>query len=172
MNRILAAAVVAALSACATAPTDIAFDAAGASSGATDGNVSFSADSKDAVLILAIGPIGTGGGYEFQPLNADRTDFAEGGVLLGFGAWGIGDKMKRPENEKSSVWVLNDEINFLINTPATHESRAYEILIRSTAIAQKIAYATNMSAAEATVKAIRSLKERELTVKSIQEYHA
>ena len=114
MKRILAAAMVAALSACATAPTDIAFDAAGASSGATDGTVSLSADSKDAVLILAIGPIGTGGGYEFQPLNADRTDFAEGGVILGFGAWGIGDKMKRPENEKSSVWVLNDEINFLI----------------------------------------------------------
>jgi hypothetical protein len=29
-----------------------------------------------------------------------------------------------------------------------------------------------MSAAEATVKAMRSLKERELTVKSIQEYHS
>ena len=68
--------------------------------------------------------------------------------------------------------MKNNEIHFLINTPATHESRADEILIRSTAIAQKISYATNMSAAEATVKAIRSLKERELTVKSIQEYHA
>jgi carbamoyl-phosphate synthase large subunit len=68
--------------------------------------------------------------------------------------------------------MKNNEIHFLINTPATHESRADEILIRSTAIAQKISYATNMAAAEATVKAIRSLKERELTVKSIQEYHA
>ena len=68
--------------------------------------------------------------------------------------------------------MKNNEIHFLINTPATHESRADEILIRSTAIAQKISYATNMSAAEATVKAIRSLKEQELTVKSIQEYHA
>jgi carbamoyl-phosphate synthase large subunit len=68
--------------------------------------------------------------------------------------------------------MKNNEIHFLINTPATHESRADEILIRSTAIAQKISYATNMAAAEATVKAIRSLKESELTVKSIQEYHA
>ncbi len=68
--------------------------------------------------------------------------------------------------------MKNDEIHFLINTPATHESRADEILIRSTAIAQKISYATNMAAAEAAVKAIRSLKESELTVKSIQEYHA
>jgi carbamoyl-phosphate synthase large subunit len=68
--------------------------------------------------------------------------------------------------------MKNNEIHFLINTPATHESRADEILIRSTAIAQKISYATNMAAAEASVKAIRSLKESELTVKSIQEYHA
>jgi hypothetical protein len=29
-----------------------------------------------------------------------------------------------------------------------------------------------MAAAEATVKAMRSLKQREFTVKSIQEYHA
>jgi carbamoyl-phosphate synthase large subunit len=68
--------------------------------------------------------------------------------------------------------MKNNEIHFLINTPATHESRADEILIRSTAIAQKISYATNLAAAEASVKAIRSLKESELTVKSIQEYHA
>jgi carbamoylphosphate synthase large subunit/REP element-mobilizing transposase RayT len=67
--------------------------------------------------------------------------------------------------------MKNQEIHFVINTPSTHESRADEILIRSTAIAQKISHATNLSAAEASVKAMRSLKEKELTVKSIQEYH-
>jgi carbamoyl-phosphate synthase large subunit len=68
--------------------------------------------------------------------------------------------------------MKNQEIHFIINTPSTHESRADEILIRSTAIAQKISHATNLSAAEASVKAMRSLKEKEFTVKSIQEYHA
>ena len=68
--------------------------------------------------------------------------------------------------------MKNKEIQFIINTPSTHESRADEILIRSTAIAQKISHATNLSAAEASVKAMRSLKTREFTVKSIQEYHA
>jgi len=67
--------------------------------------------------------------------------------------------------------MKNNEIDYLINTPATHESRADEILIRSTAITEKISHATNMAAAEATVKAIRSLKENELTVQSIQEFH-
>ena len=68
--------------------------------------------------------------------------------------------------------MKNQQIHFVINTPSTHESRADEILIRSTAIAQKISHATNLSAAEASVKAMRSLKDKELTVKSIQEYHA
>ncbi len=68
--------------------------------------------------------------------------------------------------------MKNRQIHFVINTPSTHEARADEIQIRSTAIAQKISHATNLSAAEASVKAMRSLKERELTVKSIQEYHA
>ncbi len=67
--------------------------------------------------------------------------------------------------------MKNGEIHFIINTPSTHESRADEILIRSTAIAQKISHATNLSAAEASVKGMRSLKNNEFTVKSIQEYH-
>ena len=68
--------------------------------------------------------------------------------------------------------MKNREIHFVINTPSGHEARADEVQIRSTAIAQKISHATNLSAAEASVKAMRSLKEKEFTVKSIQEYHA
>ena len=68
--------------------------------------------------------------------------------------------------------MKNREIHFVINTPSGHEAREDEVRIRSTAIAQKISHATNLSAAQASVKGIRSLKERELTVKSIQEYHA
>ena len=67
--------------------------------------------------------------------------------------------------------MKNREIHFVVNTPSTHEAREDEIRIRSTAIAQKISHATNLSAAEASIKAIRSLKTRELTVRCIQEYH-
>jgi len=68
--------------------------------------------------------------------------------------------------------MKNGESHFIINTPSTHESRADEVLIRSTAIAQKISHATNLAAAEASVKAIKSLKTKEFQVKSIQEFHA
>ena len=64
------------------------------------------------------------------------------------------------------------DIHFIVNTPSGHEAREDEVQIRSTAIAQKISHATNLSAAEASVKAIRSLKNLDLTVKPLQEYHA
>jgi len=68
--------------------------------------------------------------------------------------------------------MKNREIHFVINTPGDRETHADEVRIRSTAVAQKISYATNLAAAEASVRAIRSLKERELRVKCLQEYHA
>jgi carbamoyl-phosphate synthase large subunit len=67
--------------------------------------------------------------------------------------------------------MKNGEIDFIVNTPSSHESRADEIKIRATAITCKISHATNLSAAEASVRAIRSLKERELEVHPLQEYH-
>jgi len=67
--------------------------------------------------------------------------------------------------------MKNNEIHFVINTPSSHESRADEVQIRAGAIANKISYATNLSAAEASVRGIRSLQKNELTVRSIQEFH-
>ena len=103
------------------------------------------------------------------------TICSTGGTLAKLAAAGIPAERVYKVLEQARPNVIdmmkNNEIHFLINTPATHESRADEILIRSTAIAQKISYATNMAAADATVKAIRSLKEIPFTVKSIQEYH-
>ncbi|MEK7950546.1 carbamoyl-phosphate synthase large subunit [Luteolibacter soli] len=67
--------------------------------------------------------------------------------------------------------MKNRDIHFIINTPSGHSAREDEVKIRSGAVANKISYCTNMAAARASVKAIRSLKEQEMTVKSIQEYH-
>ncbi len=67
--------------------------------------------------------------------------------------------------------MKNNEIHFVINTPSSHESRADEVQIRAGAIANKISYATNLAAAEASVRGIRSLQKNELGVRSIQEYH-
>jgi carbamoyl-phosphate synthase large subunit len=102
--------------------------------------------------------------------------FATGGTHARLAAEGIPCTRvyKLAEQARPNVidMMKNREIHFVVNTPSTHEAREDEVRIRSTAIAQKISHATNLSAAEASVKAMRSLKEKELTVMSIQEYHA
>ncbi len=101
--------------------------------------------------------------------------FSTGGTHARLTAEGIPSTrlFKLAEQARPNVidMMKNRDIHFVINTPSGHEARADEVQIRSTAIAQKISHATNLSAAEASVKAMRSLKEKELTVKSIQEYH-
>ncbi len=101
--------------------------------------------------------------------------FSTGGTHARLTAEGIPSTrlFKLAEQARPNVidMMKNRDIHFVINTPSGHEARADEVQIRSTAIAQKISHATNLSAAEASVKAMRSLKDKELTVKSIQEYH-
>lgn len=115
MKSMVPLCLVALAAACATAPTDIALNAnEPASTGATKTST---VPTNEAVLIMSIGPVATGGSYQFQRLNNERTDFADDPVILGFGAWGIGDKMKRAKGDKSSTWNLTldqEEINFLI----------------------------------------------------------
>lgn len=105
-------ALVLLLGACATAPTDLAFDpVASAVSGAVPGEA---AAAGDAVLLVAVSAIGTAGFFQFQRIDAEQSDFETPPVALTFAAWGAGDKMKRPEGDETSLWVLGDEINFLI----------------------------------------------------------
>ncbi|MFV0415112.1 MAG: carbamoyl-phosphate synthase large subunit [Chthoniobacterales bacterium] len=68
--------------------------------------------------------------------------------------------------------IKNDEIQFIINTPSGQQPRIDEVKIRSAAVSHRIPTMTTMRAAQASITAIRSLHERSLEVKSLQEYHA
>jgi len=67
--------------------------------------------------------------------------------------------------------IKNDEISFIINTPAGKTPRQDEVKIRSAAVAQRIPIMTTMRAAKASVRGIRSMKEQGFGVKCLQEYH-
>ena len=67
--------------------------------------------------------------------------------------------------------MKNDEIDLIINTPSGKTPRADEVRIRSLAVARRIPILTTVSAVEASLRAIRSLKEKGLAVRSLQEYH-
>ena len=67
--------------------------------------------------------------------------------------------------------IINGEINLIINTTIGKESIKDSFSIRRTALDSQIPYVTTLRGAKATVKAIRALKDKKLTVKPIQLYN-
>ena len=141
--------------------------------------------------ISAFNPLPTKGNVFFSVNDRDKPNslpIAKELADLGFTIYSTGGTYKFLKNEGVSVERLyklaeqkrpnvldmmkNGEIHFVVNTPSGHESRADEVMIRSAAVTNKISHCTNLSAAEACVLAIRSLQENELTVTTLQEYHA
>ncbi len=67
--------------------------------------------------------------------------------------------------------VKNNEIQLIVNTPAGRRSKHDDSYIRITAIQNKIAYITSMSAAKASVEGIDAIKKSNIEPKSIQDYY-
>jgi carbamoyl-phosphate synthase large subunit len=133
----------------------------------TQGNVFLSISDRDKPVAMPIARELVALGFEI---------YATGGTCDRLQAEGIPCHRlyKLSEGRRPNIidMMKNRDIHFIINTPSGHAAREDEVKIRSGAVANKISYCTNMAAAAASVKAIRSLKEMEMTVKSIQEYHA
>jgi carbamoyl-phosphate synthase large subunit len=68
--------------------------------------------------------------------------------------------------------IKNGEMHFIINTPAGKQPRADEVVIRATAVGNRIPIMTTLRAAAASVQAIHSIAEKPLEVKSLQEHHS
>ena len=67
--------------------------------------------------------------------------------------------------------IKNGDINFIINTPSGKIPREHEVVIRNAALAAKIPIMTTVRAALASANGIRSLQQRKVQVRSLQEYH-
>jgi carbamoyl-phosphate synthase large subunit len=68
--------------------------------------------------------------------------------------------------------LINNQVALIINTPAGPVARQDEVRIRTTALYQRVPVMTTLAAAQASLRALRSLKTKTLGVKSLQEYHA
>lgn len=67
--------------------------------------------------------------------------------------------------------IKNKEISFIINTVESARAKKDSFYIRQSALQYNIAYTTTISGAKAVAKALRGLKEKRLTILSLQEYH-
>ncbi|HEX8090008.1 MAG TPA: carbamoyl-phosphate synthase large subunit, partial [Blastocatellia bacterium] len=68
--------------------------------------------------------------------------------------------------------VRSKQINLIINTPLGRVSFYDERSIRRAAMQYSVPCVTTLTGAVATVAAIRALRDEEMTVRSLQEYHA
>ena len=68
--------------------------------------------------------------------------------------------------------MLNGDVQLLINTPLGKESQRDDYTMRQAAIANRVAYTTTLSAANAACDAILSLRSRAPSVLSLQEWHS
>jgi carbamoyl-phosphate synthase large subunit len=68
--------------------------------------------------------------------------------------------------------MKNGEVALVINTPEGRSARMDSYSIRRTAVTMGIPYFTTMAAASAVAEAIRSLRQCEMAIRPLQEYHA
>jgi len=68
--------------------------------------------------------------------------------------------------------IKNGQIHFVLNTPSGQQPRRDEVVIRSAAVAARVATMTTLRGARASVAAIRAIQLAGYGVKSLQEYHA
>ena len=131
-----------------------------------EGNVFFSVNDRDKDRAVTIAR---------DLVNLGFKIHATGGTFKHLEAEGIevNRLYKLAEQKRPNVidMMKNGDIDFIVNTPSGHEAREDEIKIRSSAVQHKISHCTNLSAAEASVKAIRSLQDSEFTVTPLQEHH-
>jgi carbamoyl-phosphate synthase large subunit len=66
-------------------------------------------------------------------------------------------------------YIQNDQIALVINTPSGKGARTDEGKIRAAAVAHGVTCITTLAAAQAAVEACRALRQRELTVRALQE---
>jgi carbamoyl-phosphate synthase large subunit len=68
-------------------------------------------------------------------------------------------------------YIVNGDIDLVINTPLGKASFFDEVALRRTAVAYGVPYTTTLSAASAAVQAIRAMREEQVRVRSLQEWH-
>ena len=67
--------------------------------------------------------------------------------------------------------IKNREIHLVINTTGHKKAVSESSAIRRTALTLNIPYTTTLAGARATALAIQSLRDGELNVKTLQEFH-
>jgi carbamoyl-phosphate synthase large subunit len=80
--------------------------------------------------------------------------------------------LKMTEGRPNIVdWIINGQIDLIINTTTAAQSVRDSFSIRRSAIEKQIPYVTTIRAAAAVVKAVTALKQKQISVQPVQYYY-
>jgi carbamoyl-phosphate synthase large subunit len=68
--------------------------------------------------------------------------------------------------------IINKHVDLIINTPSGKRGKTEGYLLRRAAVDHCVPYVTTVSGAITAVRGIEAIRNAEMTIKSIQEYHA
>jgi carbamoyl-phosphate synthase large subunit len=104
--------------------------------------------------------------YQLMATRGTATMLRQHGI-------GVTEVRKVLEGRPNLVdYMKNGRVNLVINTPSGRGARSDEAKIRATAVQHGIPCITTLAAAHAAVEACRTLRDRPLSVRSLQELHA
>jgi carbamoyl-phosphate synthase large subunit len=131
----------------------------------TGGNVFLSVKDADKINIVKFGKELVDLGFTIYATSGTAAALISAGLT-------VNRLFKLSEGRPHVIdMIKNDEIALIINTPSGTTPRKDEVKIRSTAVERRIPILTTVSGVEASIRAMRSIQTKGLTVKTLQEYH-
>ncbi len=129
------------------------------------GNVFLSVKDADKINIVKIGKDLVELGFTIYATSGTAAALAAAGIT-------VNRLFKLTEGRPHVIdMIKNDDIDLIINTPSGTTPRKDEVKIRSTAVASRIPILTTLSGVEASIRAMRSIQTKGITVQTLQEYH-
>ncbi len=129
------------------------------------GKIFISVKNDDKPAIREIGKELARLGFEILATSGTAKVFSESSVKV--------QSLKKISEGSPNVtdFIHKNEIALVINTPSGKKPRKDEVVIRSLAVSKGIPCVTTMEGALASVRGIRASKDKELTVRALQDYH-
>jgi carbamoyl-phosphate synthase large subunit len=130
------------------------------------GNVFISVKESDKQAAVEVAKEFIGLGFKIHATQGTAKTLAKAGVA-------VTTLLKIQEGRPNVLDLIkNGDIHFILNTPSGQQPRKDEVVIRSAAVAARVATMTTLRGARASVAAIRAIQQAGYGVKSLQEYHA
>ncbi len=131
-----------------------------------EGTVLLSVNKSDRQAVVPIAKEFAKLGFKILSTKGTGRTLSENGVEVTI--------VKKMQEGHPNVWdsIIKGEVQLIINTPVGKQGQFDDSYLRKAAISSKVPYMTTMSAAEATVKGIAAVVNKEVSsLKSLQEYH-